>query len=80
MFDGEPKDVDGQCNAHLHIGGDAGEDHATMRCGLALNHGGFHMAEYTDEHDGQVVIISWKLDEKEKIGCDRYPIPERDET
>jgi len=58
---GEPKDVAGQCNAHLHIGDDDGDNHATMRCQLLPGHIGLHVEVYGD---GQRVVVSWEQDER----------------
>jgi hypothetical protein len=43
---GEPKDVEGECNAHLYIGDNFGDSHATMRCQLPKGHLDFHREEY----------------------------------
>ncbi len=68
MFDGEPKDVEGQCNAHLHIGDDYGDNHGTMRCHLAPNHqDAYHEETYMS--DEQEVTIRWKLDERNEMYC-----------
>jgi len=42
---GEPEDVAGQCNAHLYIEDNFGDNHATMRCQLALGHAGKHRGQ-----------------------------------
>ena len=35
---GEPKDVEGECNARLYIGDDFGDNTATMRCSMSPGH------------------------------------------
>jgi len=64
MF-GPPKDVEGECNARLHVGDDYGDNHATMRCQLKPGHKGMHKEEY-DSHTGKVVV-RWKGDHRERI-------------
>lgn len=59
----EPADVLGECNAHLHIGDDYGDNHATMRCQLKAGHPGLHREQYG--HPPQVVKIEWRLDERD---------------
>lgn len=63
MF-GPPDDVDGECNAHLYIGDDYGDNHATMRCQLKPGHEGPHQEVYKSH--GEDVIITWVVDEKEE--------------
>lgn len=65
MF-GEPKDVPGECNAHLYIGDNFGDNHATIRCSLAPGHSGPHKEEF--ERQSKPVTITWWLDEKEEDG------------
>lgn len=62
MF-GEPKDVDGECNARLCIGDNFGDNHATMRCQKAPGHEGKHREVYKDRTCGEVVI-EWEHDDK----------------
>ena len=57
---GEPEDVEGQCNAHLYIGDNAGDNHATMRCQLKPRHFGEHQ-EIWLEGDA---VVRWKNDER----------------
>ncbi len=61
---GEPDDVDGQCNARLYISDNWGDNHATMRCGLAAGHDGLHKKEYGPT--SQTVTISWLRDERQE--------------
>jgi hypothetical protein len=65
---GPPKDVEGECNARLHIGDDYGDNRATMRCHLPEGHEGDHREKYLfDEEDPKAahnVTITW-------AGCDR---------
>lgn len=62
---GEPEDVDGECNAHLYIADDFGDNHATMRCQLEEGHKGIHQEEYTSDRSG-VVIVQWDNNERKK--------------
>lgn len=45
---GEPDDVVGQCNAHLYVGDNCGDNHATMRCQLENGHEGNHRDTFRD--------------------------------
>lgn len=61
---GKPKDVEGQCNAHLYIGDDYGDNHATMRCHLPKGHKGVHCEQYTGSFAGSVQV-TWENDERD---------------
>jgi hypothetical protein len=61
MF-GEPKDVEGECNSHLYIADNYGDNHATMRCGLPKGHKGPHCEEF--ERKGGKVVVTWENDER----------------
>lgn len=61
MF-GPPEDVPGQCNAHLYISDDYGDNEATMRCGLEPGHEGPHKEVFS--RSGQPVVVTWVIDEK----------------
>lgn len=61
MF-GEPSDVDGECNAHLYIADNYGDNHATMRCQLESGHEGPHKEEF--DRDGKPVVVTWHNDER----------------
>lgn len=61
---GEPEDVPGECNAHLYIADNFGDNHATIRCQLPLGHPDNHEESFW--RDGERVIIQWKHDEREK--------------
>lgn len=63
MHWGTPSDVKGECNAHLYIGDDYGDNHATMRCGRPKGHKGIHREEFT--RHGRPVVVTWAEDEKE---------------
>lgn len=63
MF-GEPEDIDGECNAHLYIGDNFGDNHATMRCQLEPGHDGPHKEEF--ERNRKPVIVTWYFDEREE--------------
>ncbi|KKL17240.1 hypothetical protein LCGC14_2487520 [marine sediment metagenome] len=60
MF-GPPSDVDGECNARLHIADDYGDNEATMRCHLEPNHDGLHEEKF----GSRKVIVQWEEDERE---------------
>jgi len=62
MF-GPPDDVAGECNAHLYISDDYGDNHATMRCQLPEGHDGKHQEKF--ERDGSEVVVTWEKDEKD---------------
>ena len=62
MF-GPPEDVKGECNAHLHIADDYGDNHATCRCRLEPGHEGPHQEEY--QRRETTVTITWWLDDRE---------------
>lgn len=59
---GKPDDVPGECNAHLYICDDYGDNDATMRCQLEKGHDGPHK-EVFDRNDTEVVI-TWHVDER----------------
>ena len=61
MF-GKPADVEGECNAHLYLADDYGDNEATVRCQLPKGHEGWH------EEVGRngTVKITWEKDEKTK--------------
>jgi hypothetical protein len=61
MF-GRPEDVVGQCNAHLYIGDDYGDNEATMRCQREPNHEGRHREEWMDGK----AVVEWETDERER--------------
>lgn len=65
---GEPEDRPGECNAHLHIGDDYGDHHATMRCDRPAGHADLHCERFSD-HGHEVVIVQWKHDERGEAGC-----------
>ena len=64
MF-GPPDDVEGECNAHLHIADDYGDNHATMRCHLPNGHKGPHREIY-DQCSGDEVIVTWNINERDR--------------
>lgn len=71
MF-GEPKDIDGECNAHLYIGDNYGDNSATIRCQLACDHEGPHQEQF--ERGGGTVTITWVADERRRCdhGCGQW--------
>ena len=58
MFN-KPKDVEGQCNAHIYIGDDYGDSSATFRCQLGKGHPDQHMENFKRGS------ISWRKDERD---------------
>jgi len=65
MF-GKPKDVEGECNAHLYLGDDYGGGTATIRCSLQKGHIGLHYEGFT-RGKGRV-STTWDEDEKHFCG------------
>lgn len=61
---GKPKDVDGECNSHLYIGDDYGDNTDTMRCQLPKGHDGLHREEFA--RGGGKVVVTWEKDEREE--------------
>ena len=59
---GEPEDVEGECNAHLYIGDNYGDNHATMRCQLPQGHEGYHKEVFRQG----TAIVTWEKDETEE--------------
>ena len=59
MF-GKPKDVEGECNAHLYLADDHGDNTCTIRCNLAYWHTGDHR-----ELCGERCVIYWREDERD---------------
>lgn len=55
-----PEDVAGECNAHLYLADDYGDNEATMRCGLPSDHNGRHR----EVCRGGDVTIEWRVDER----------------
>jgi len=54
---GHPEDVDGKCNAELHIYDDYGDGRATMKCQLDPNHEGDHREEFKKRD--KPVTVTW---------------------
>jgi hypothetical protein len=63
---GEPLDVDGECNARLHIADNFGDNHATMRCQLPPGHEGEHKEEWTAMPEGNTRCVTWTGDDRTK--------------
>ena len=61
MF-GPPKPIKGNCNAHLYIGDDFGDNCFTAQCALPEDHKGLHKIEF----ELRKVIITWEIDEREE--------------
>lgn len=62
LWTGTCRDVAGQCNAHLYIGDDYGDNSSTMRCQLAPGHGGEHEERF--QRPGGSVVVRWEADER----------------
>lgn len=63
---GKPPDAEGQCNAHLYLGDDYGDNTCTCRCGLPKGHDGPHKEVFEREgkDDAGLVTIQWERDER----------------
>lgn len=61
MF-GPPEDVESECNAHLYLGDDWGDNSCTIRCELPAGHEGLHQEIF--ERDNSPVTITWKYCER----------------
>lgn len=59
---GLPRDVPGECNAHLYIGDDHGDNCATMRCAEPAGHPPPHRETYG--RAPQRVTVTWTEDER----------------
>lgn len=55
-----------RCRAELIIGDDHGDNHATMRCRLALGHAGPHIERFDrpDPDMAGAVSVTWERDER----------------
>lgn len=67
---GTPSDVADECNAHLYLADDHGDNTCTIRCQLPLGHEGLHR----EVCRGDTVTITWKIDQRVKCdhGCGRW--------
>lgn len=59
---GEPKPVEGKCNARLYIGDNYGDNHTTMMCQLEPLHDGDHQESYQSSGSGRVTT-TWELED-----------------
>lgn len=59
---GEPVDRHGECNAHLYIADNFGDNHTTIRCQLQKGHPGQHQESF--DRQGKRVLVQWELDER----------------
>ena len=59
---GKPTDVEGECNAHLYIADDFGDNSATMRCQLLKGHSGNHREVFNTRE----VTVEWAVDERQE--------------
>lgn len=59
---GTPEDIVGECNAHLYLGDDYGDNHCTIRCSLPEGHGEEHKEEFS--RGGRPVVVTWFVDER----------------
>jgi hypothetical protein len=69
MFDNEPQDTPGECNCHLYLADNHGDNHVTIRCQLPMNHEGPH-CEWFYRGDGKVTI-TWEKDERAAAETER---------
>lgn len=63
----EPEDVEGECNAHLYIGDNYGDNRATIRCGFPEGHNGEHREVFhRRDRNGEIrqCIVTWEHDER----------------
>lgn len=74
MNHGQPKDVEGECNARLYIADDYGDNEATMRCSLVPGHPPPHMETCNR------FTVMWNEDERaererlvQELGDDELP-------
>lgn len=69
-MDGEPSDVENECNARLFIADNYEDGTATMRCQLAPGHEGLHKEEFKHGKGDaiNIVVITWSKDER--VMCD----------
>lgn len=51
-----------KCKAELHIADDQGDNHATMTCGLEVDHFGPHQECYPKA--GHHVLVIWYCDDR----------------
>lgn len=63
MF-GSPKDIEGECNAHLYIADNQGDGEATMRCQLPKGHEGVHREIFHRPDSAGEVVVTWEKDER----------------
>jgi len=66
-MNGVPYDVEGQCNAHLYIADDYGDNTATIRCQCPQGHEFTHRHTFNRGTPTQAawVRIEWHLDERD---------------
>ncbi len=57
------EDIYGNCNAHLYIGDDYADNHATMVCDLEEGHDGLHQEQYKSSSGG-LVTVTWENDDR----------------
>lgn len=57
------KDIEGNCNAHLYLADDYGDNECTIVCQLKQNHDGDHEEKFLRKN--KVVKITWVIDERE---------------
>jgi hypothetical protein len=61
---GEPKDVEGECNARLYLGDDHGDNDVTFRCRLEPGHPGVHRETFGGAPGGNnLVVVEWQRDQ-----------------
>mgnify|MGYP001612492560 CR=1 FL=1 len=55
-----------ECNAHLYIGDDYGDNHATMRCQELPGHPLPHREKFTHSRGSNEIDVTWTIDEREE--------------
>lgn len=64
---GEPPDINGACNARLHLGDTHGDNHSTFVCQLEPCHDGPHQEQcrqVDEKGTAGNVTVQWDLDEE----------------
>lgn len=60
---GPPRDVEGECNAHLYLVDDYDHNYCTIRCRLKPGHVGLHCESFSRSNGGHV-SITWEKNER----------------
>src|SRR5437870_2610142 len=70
-MNGEPDDVEGECNARLFIADNYGDNSATIRCQRPIDHEGPHQETFARKGP---VTVTWAVDERQRCdhGCGQW--------